>query len=37
MQLDKIKTRKKTKFFKTKKPKKQEKIKSGYFPLHYNQ
>ena len=37
MQLDKMKTRKKPKFFKTNKPKKQGKLKSGYFPLNYNQ
>ena len=37
MQLDKIKTRTKPKFFETKNPKKQEKIKSGYFLLSYNQ
>ena len=37
MPLDKWKTRKKPKFFKRKKPKEQEKLKCGYFPLNYNQ
>ena len=37
MHLKKMKIRKKLIFFKKKKPKEQEKLTCGYFPLNYNQ